>query len=961
VSAARSIRSPLFSRLRANLRRWADAERIQHHEDKVLLVLTLVIGAIVGLVVVAFILLTETLGARMYPAGGAAWRRLVFPVTGALVSGALLSRYFPNARGSGIPQTKTALFIHGGLIRMRTVIGKFVCSCISLASGIALGREGPSVQVGSGIASSLGRQIGLGPATTRALVPIGASAALSAAFNTPIAAVLFSLEEVMGDMHAPVLGSIVLSSATSWMVLHLVLGDEPLFHVPAYQLVHPVELALYGMLGLVGGLVSVAFVKLLLWLRLRFRRLPARTEWIQPAAGGLLVGALGWFVPAVVGVGYDQVSHALNGQLALTIMALLVVLKLVATATCYASGNAGGIFGPSLFIGAMLGGAFGGAAHNLLPDYTGGIGAYALVGMGVAFAGIIRAPLTSVIMIFEVTRDYTIIVPLMVSNLVSYFISRRFQPEPIYEALLHQDGVYLPSGARDREEALAVGDAVSTPLPLAASDTVQSALASESDIAAWPVLDGRGLLLGMITRTQLEEACREGRSLSAVSTLVAPIVEDEMLTAETFPHVHADQPLDTAFRRMARSGLTTLPVVSRLNARELVGTLSMRDALASYGLETRRGVPLPRVDGEQKRPVAAVIGLLASVVALVALAGFLSFCFRKERTGRGEQHFARATELMQAGRLQEAVEQYRSALSISHSPEHRLALGLALQKGGLLDEAEIYLREVLHGDPTSGPANLGLARIASQRGNIEEAVSSYHMASGGSWPAQAQEHRIETHLELAEVLWKSGRSSQAQAEVLELQSEKLLDPAMRRRVGRLLLRYALPREAAATFRSLTGKDPGDAVAQAGLAEAAFALGDYATAADGFRTALRLNPADADVGSRLELTEQVLALDPTVRGRRAADRYARSVALVRATLGAAERCLAAGHRPFAGSGAPAAEAAHAALERSSRPRSYSDAAEDNLAIAESVWRERQACGPAGSRDEALALVMQRLER
>ena len=338
---------------------WSNGDSLTRHEDKVLLVLTLIIGAVVGLVIAGFIYVTENLGSRMYPAGGAPWRRLVIPVAGALVTGWMLSRYFPNARGSGIPQTKAALFLRDGFITFRTVVGKFVCSSISLASGIALGREGPSVHVGGGLASVLGRRLGLRPERVRELIPVGASAALAAAFNTPVAAVLFSLEEVVGDLHAPVLGSIVLSSATSWIVLHLLLGDEPLFHVPAYQLVSPFEFGTYAVLGAVGGLVSVAFVKLLLFIRKRFLGLPKWSGWMQPAAGGLLVGVMGWFVPEVLGVGYQHVSEALNGQMALELMALLVVLKLVATAACYGTGNAGGIFGPSLFIGAMLGGAVG--------------------------------------------------------------------------------------------------------------------------------------------------------------------------------------------------------------------------------------------------------------------------------------------------------------------------------------------------------------------------------------------------------------------------------------------------------------------------------------------------------------------------------------------------------------------------------------------------------------------------
>src|ERR1017187_10009605 len=264
--------------------------RLPAREDRIAILLSFVIGALVGLVVVAFILLTGRLAARMYPPGSAAWRRILVPTAGSLVSGYLLYRYFPDARGSGIPQTKFAIFIHNGYISLKTVIGKFLCCSISLASGIALGREGPSVQIGAGIASVLGRRFGLSRENVKALIPVGCSAALAAAFNTPIAAVLFSLEEILGDMHAPALGSVVISSATSWMVLHLILGDEPLFHVPAYQLVNPAEFGVYAALGVAGGVGSVAFVKLLLYLRKWFRHLSKKTVWVQPAVGGLVVG-----------------------------------------------------------------------------------------------------------------------------------------------------------------------------------------------------------------------------------------------------------------------------------------------------------------------------------------------------------------------------------------------------------------------------------------------------------------------------------------------------------------------------------------------------------------------------------------------------------------------------------------------------------------------------------------------
>src|SRR5258707_747886 len=451
---------------------------LQEREEQVFLVLTLLIGALVGAIVVAFILLTERFGARLYPAGGAAWRRLLVPVTGSLGMGYLLSRYFPDARGSGVPQTKAALYARGGRISLSTVFGKFFCTSATLASGIPLGREGPAVQVGAGLASILGRKLGLHPEKVKALIPVGAAAAVAAAFNTPLAAVLFALEEVVGDLHAPVLGSVVLASATSWAMLRLLLGNDPLFKVPQYQLVSPWEFCAYAVLGVLGGLVSVAFTKLLLNIRERFLRFPARTKWIQPAAGGLLVGIMGWFVPQTLGVGYKYVGDALNGGIALKLMLLLLVLKLIGVTTSYASGNAGGIFGPSLFIGALLGGGLGTVAHNLFPTFVAAPGAYALVGMGAVFAGIVRAPMTSVVMIFEMTRDYAVIVPLMISNLVSLFISSRLQLEPIYEALAVQDGIHLPTAeTRQRHGLRQVTRIMRAPTELLPSEiTVEDAL-----------------------------------------------------------------------------------------------------------------------------------------------------------------------------------------------------------------------------------------------------------------------------------------------------------------------------------------------------------------------------------------------------------------------------------------------------------------------------------------------------
>jgi CIC family chloride channel protein len=555
--------------------------RLQQREDQVFLLLALVIGALTGLTVVAFILLTERAGLRLYPVGGSRWRRLVFPVGGSLSIGYLLYRYFPNARGSGVPQTKAALFAGGGRITMRTVVGKFFCTSATLASGIPLGREGPSVQVGAGIASVLGRRLGLSPERVKALLPVGAAAAVAAAFNTPLAAVLFSLEEIVGDLHAPVLGSVVLASATAWMVLRLLLGNNPLFKVPQYQLIHPLEFSIYAVLGVAGGLVSVAFTKLLLGIRAQFLRFPRQSIWFQPVAGGLLVGLMGWFVPQVLGVGYGYVGDVLNGNMALSLMLLLLVLKLLAVTTSYSSGNAGGIFGPSLFIGAMLGGVVGTLAHRWLPAYTATAGAYALVGMGAVFAGIVRAPMTSVLMIFEMTQDYAVIVPLMIANLVSLFIASRLQRQPIYEALAVQDGIHLP-GAETRRRP---GERQVTRVMRIATEwlpselTVREALERirSSELQTWLVMDQQGLV-GVINGSALAREVAEGAEEQALSKLVGELV---------FPHVHPDQGFDLALERMGANQLELLPVVSRADVHKLEGVVTLRDILDAYGVSPR--------------------------------------------------------------------------------------------------------------------------------------------------------------------------------------------------------------------------------------------------------------------------------------------------------------------------------------------------------------------------------------
>jgi CIC family chloride channel protein len=343
-------------------------------------------------------------------------------------------------------------------------------------------------------------------------------------------------------------------------------------------LIRPVEFAVYAVLGVTGGLVSVAFTKLLLGLRAGFLRFPRATVWLQPAAGDLLVGLMGWFVPQVLGVGYGYVGDVLNGNTTLKLMLLLLALKLLAVTMGYLSGNAGGIFGPALFIGATLGGAVGTVAHQLWPVYTASAGTYALVGMGAVFAAIVRAPMTSVVMIFEMTQDYAVIVPLMVANLVSLFIASRFQPEPIYEALAEQDGIHLPKPERRHRnpQRQVINIMRAAPESLSGDLTVRDAFGQirSGESRTWLVTGQQGLI-GVVNLRTLERAAAEGPHQQE---------SGELIRASTFPHVHSDQGFDTALERMGANQLEMLPVVSRADIHQLEGIVTLQDVLQSYGV-----------------------------------------------------------------------------------------------------------------------------------------------------------------------------------------------------------------------------------------------------------------------------------------------------------------------------------------------------------------------------------------
>ncbi len=550
--------------------------------------LTIGIGALVGGVIVLFMTVTEVLAEAVLHAPSLGALRYAAPAVGALIAGLLMYRWFEDARGSGIPYTRAALVAQDGRIPFKVPFGKFLCGALTLGSGIPLGREGPSAQIGAGIASSVGTALKITGAKRRQLIPVGTAAAIAAAFNTPIAAILFSLEEIVGNLHARVLGSVVLSAVAGWLVLRLSLGDEPLFTVPPYELGQPVELLIYAALGVLGGIMSVAFVRLLLGLRAGFRRLPAWTRRYQPALGGIAVAGSWILLPGLFEVGYGPVGEALAGELALGRMAALLGIHLTLAVVAYASGNAGGIFGPSIFMGAMLGGVVGAAADSWF-GLGAGPGPYALVGMGAAFAGIVRVPMASVFMVFEITQNYAVIVPLMIANLTSFLVSRRLQPVSIYDALALQDGIRLPPATGEQSHPI-VKSAMRPPRELLDPDlAVEDAIerVAFSGKRSWPVAR-EGRLFGVITLHELERWHAWGQDQERLRDLIR---------GRPFPYVHADQTVDQVLARMGKERLDLLPVVSRIDSTRLQAVVTVPDLLGAYGIAPGpnegppRGVP----------------------------------------------------------------------------------------------------------------------------------------------------------------------------------------------------------------------------------------------------------------------------------------------------------------------------------------------------------------------------------
>jgi chloride channel protein, CIC family len=566
---------------------WSTLQRLLHqkvNETQVLLLSGLVVGIGAGLGAVVFRKLisgfTYLFFGVLRPALSivlGSYAVILIPAIGGLIFGPIIYFFAREAKGHGVPEVMLAVAQQGGRIRPIVAAIKSVASAICIGSGGSVGREGPIVQIGSALGSTWGQLFHMSEARIRTLVACGAAGGISATFNAPIAGVFFALEIILGEFSTRSFGIVVIASVTADVIGRAVFGNVPAFPLPSYQIFHITDIPLYAILGILGGVAGVAFTRILYWFEDRFDAIKM-PEYLKPVPGGLMLGALGFFLPQVFGVGYPAMSTALAGHYALGLLLLLVVAKMLAVSLTIGSGGSGGVFAPSLFIGAMLGEAYGTFLQRVFPAVVTYPGNYGLVGMAAVFAGAARAPITAIIILFELTGDYSVILPLMAAVVISTIVAEFFGKETIYTLKLRRRGIDLRTGrADDLMRRIPVSQAMTTELlVLPRTLTVASATLRLRQNHHWAVLvvDEAGTLVGLLMANDIEEAMLEEQGEETLAEIISTPPET----------VFADDHLDEAIRRMGVHDQRVLPVVARGNSSHPIGILSRDDILQAYSV-----------------------------------------------------------------------------------------------------------------------------------------------------------------------------------------------------------------------------------------------------------------------------------------------------------------------------------------------------------------------------------------
>ena len=565
-------------------RDWAGKNISEAH---FLIILAVLIGLGGGLGAVGFRWLINTVHYLFLDRGaallGSPYLLPLIPAAGGLLVGFIVLRWAREARGHGVPEVMAAVATNDGIIRPRVAIVKSLASALCIGSGGSVGREGPIVQIGSALGSSIGQLFGLTGQRLKILVGCGAAAGISATFNAPIAGVIFALEIILGDFTISAFSPILISSVLATALSRHMLGNEPAFIVPHYQLASPYELGYYALLGILGGIAAVGFTRALYRLEDGFELLPI-SEYAKPVIGGLLVGCIGIFFPQVFGVGYEAITETIHNQTGLVLLVVLLLAKFLATTLTLGSGGSGGVFAPSLFLGAMIGGIFGNAVHFISPELTAQPGAYALVGMGVFVAGTTHAPLTAMIILFELTDDYMIILPLMLATTISTLIAKWLDSESIYTLKLSRRGLHISQGidisilesirVRDIQNTNFVSVGVDTPL----GKIVQ--LLQQGELTDFPVIDSDQTLRGIVTFQDI-------RSVMMKSELYSFLIAADFMKADPLA-VRADSSLLDALHLFTQSDVHHLPVVNGPNDNRVVGIITRSSLMERYNQALRK-------------------------------------------------------------------------------------------------------------------------------------------------------------------------------------------------------------------------------------------------------------------------------------------------------------------------------------------------------------------------------------
>ena len=499
------------------------------------------------------------------------------PAAGGLVVGPLVYFFAREAKGHGVPEVMEAVALKGGVIRKRVVVVKSLASAISISTGGSVGREGPIVQIGSAIGSTIGQLLQVSQDRMRTLVGCGAAAGIAATFNAPIAGSMFALEVILGDFGLATFSPIVISSVVATAVSRAFLGDVPAFIVPTYELVSAWEFPMYMGLGLFCAVVGVVFVKVLYVTEDLFDQFKF-PEYLKAIIGGLILGVAGLYFPEILGVGYGGIDLALGQKLAWYTLLLLIVVKILATSITIGSGGSGGIFAPSLFLGAMAGGFFGAVVHQFFPTVTASPGAYSIVGMGAVVSATTHGPLAAMLILFEMTGNYKIILPLMLSCILATVFAGMLKKDSIYTLKLARRGVNIREGKEVNVlKSMFVRDVMTPHVETIKENCALVDMAdyiSKSRFNSFPVLNADDKLAGIISFNDYSEAIFDED--------LKDLVVAKDLASENVMTVSADEDLYTALGKISRKDFSTMPVVSPDDPTELVGIVTRRDIIGAY-------------------------------------------------------------------------------------------------------------------------------------------------------------------------------------------------------------------------------------------------------------------------------------------------------------------------------------------------------------------------------------------